>query len=64
MNINSISFECKCDDSKTYRLVFDGGQSGPYKVDLCNNCYKLEDKQFLLSEEIIGEHVSCMEETD
>lgn len=50
MSSDVIAFECKCNDGKTHRLTFDGGQSGPYKVDLCHNCYKIEDKQFMVSE--------------
>lgn len=49
----AIAFECRCNDGKTHRLVFDGGQSGPYEVYLCDNCYRMEDRQFMVSESVI-----------
>lgn len=47
--------ECMCSRSKKHRLVFDGGESGNYTILLCDNCYSKEDKQFLISEELLTE---------
>ncbi|WP_428323710.1 hypothetical protein [Nitrosopumilus sp.] len=46
-------FECECEDLKEYRLEFDGGSSGSYFVDYCKKCYDDDDKQFLISMEVI-----------
>lgn len=43
--------ECVCIQEKIHRVIFDGGSSGFYTVDLCENCYSKEDRKFLISEE-------------
>jgi len=50
-----ITYLCHDNLQKKYRLVFDGGSSGQYVVELCHSCYKKENKRFLISEEILGE---------
>jgi len=45
------SFGCSCKRVKEYKLLFDGGSSGKYVVNLCVDCYDEEDKRFLISEE-------------
>ena len=48
-------FRCSCNVVKNYRLIFDGGSSGNYQVELCSNCYENQDKKFLVKEECITE---------
>lgn len=48
-------FQCFCDVVKIHRLIFDGGSSGNYQVELCSNCYGNQDKKFLVKEEYITE---------
>ena len=47
-------FRCKCKESKTNRMIFDGGSEGAYRIELCPKCYANQDTKFLLSEEIIS----------
>jgi hypothetical protein len=47
------SFECNCENEKKYRLTFDGGDSGYYLVEYCQKCFDLDDKQFMLSTEVL-----------
>ncbi|MGI0008521.1 MAG: hypothetical protein ACRD92_02765 [Nitrosopumilaceae archaeon] len=50
--MNEITiFQCKCQKPKMSRLTFDGGSSGQYVVEICQECYKDDDKKFLVSEE-------------
>jgi len=49
------SFACHCSAKKTRRLAFDGGILGHYHLELCNSCYVVQDKKFLIKEEIINE---------
>ncbi len=46
-------FDCNCMDVKKYQLKFDGGDSGQYVVEYCQKCYDSDDKQFMLSMEIL-----------
>ena len=46
-------FECECTCDKKYCLIFDGGDSENYAVEYCQNCFDNDDKQFLLSKEVI-----------
>lgn len=51
---SSICFKCLCVDEKTHRLTFDGGSEGNYDVELCLKCHKIQDKQFLVNEEVLS----------
>jgi len=44
-------FACNCKTLQNHRLIFDGGSSGIYCLELCSTCFKKEDLQFLISEE-------------
>lgn len=55
MENDTVVFECICDASKKYKLTFDGGKTGQYSVEVCENCYKNYDMRFLISEEIMEE---------
>jgi len=46
-------FICKCKRQIKHRLTFDGGSTGEYQIELCDVCYSNEDKQFLISEEVL-----------
>lgn len=46
------TYACHDDMQKKYRLIFDGGSSGQYAVELCPSCYGKESKRFLISEEL------------
>lgn len=50
----STSFSCSCKQEKTHRLTFDGGSEGNYDLELCLKCHKIQDKQFLVNEELIS----------
>ena len=45
--------ECICPHEKTHRITFDGGNSGFYIVDFCENCYLQEDKKWMIKVEVI-----------
>lgn len=49
----TYTYTCPCNSAKSHRLVFDGGQNGQFVVELCHECYSVEDKKFLISEERI-----------
>jgi len=53
MNPNAV-FICSCDKPKKMRLIFDGGSSGNYTVELCNSCYQKQEKKFLIKKEVIS----------
>ncbi len=44
---------CRDNLPKKHRLVFDGGPTGEYILELCKVCYYEEDKRFLIREEPI-----------
>jgi len=46
-------FYCSDKEEKAHRLVFDGGSSGNYQLDLCSKCYENQNKKFLIKEEKI-----------
>ncbi|MGQ0795654.1 MAG: hypothetical protein ACT4N5_05680 [Nitrosopumilaceae archaeon] len=52
-NQRSPIFCCKCKAGKQYRLWIDGGSSGNYILEFCENCFDTEGKEFLLKEEKI-----------
>lgn len=49
-NQTMVRYRCKDKRIKKRRLVFDGGITGKYSVDLCGICYLKQDKKFLLDE--------------
>ena len=49
----SIAFECNCELEKKYRLTCDGDSTGNYIVEYCQSCFDSDDKQFLISTEVI-----------
>ena len=48
-----MSREGICSQEKIYRVTFDGGNSGFYTVDFCENCYLQEDKKWITRVEVI-----------
>jgi len=40
---------------KKFKLSFDGGLLGQYRLELCNSCYAAQDKKFLIKEELVNE---------
>lgn len=46
-------FECECEEDKKYRVAFDGASTGQYVVEFCQKCYDQDDKQFMLSMEVL-----------
>ena len=39
---------------KTRILTFDGGLGEVYCLEICHNCYKIQNKKFVIKEEIIS----------
>lgn len=48
------SFKCRDKREKVYRLIFDGGTSGNYCLEICKSCYQSQSKKFLISVELRG----------
>lgn len=46
---SQVFLECKCIEEKKHRLIFDGGTSGQYSVDVCETCYQENDTEFLVT---------------
>ena len=46
---------CQCKATKKYKLIFDGGIMGNYSVFLCSQCHTIQDKKFMIKEEVITE---------
>ena len=47
-------FICKDENPKTHCLIIDGGlKNGQYRLILCNSCYNIEEKKFVISEEVL-----------
>ena len=46
--------ECECLEDKKFRVVFDGDDTGNYIVEFCQRCYDQEDKQYIISMEVIS----------
>ena len=42
--------ECLCSEDKTHHIIFDGGSSGHYSVDLCEKCFEQDDKKWIVSD--------------
>ena len=55
MHPDSALFECRCGNPKIHKLTFDGGSSGDYILELCDDCYVFQNKEFLIDEEDIQE---------
>ncbi|PBO84883.1 MAG: hypothetical protein COA77_07280 [Thaumarchaeota archaeon] len=47
-------FACFCREEKKFQIIFDGADSGKYIVEYCQKCYDKDDKQFMISTEVIG----------
>ena len=47
------SFKCNCENEKKYYLIFDSGDLENYSVEYCQECYDSDDKQFMISMEVI-----------
>lgn len=47
------TFSCFCLGRKTRRLTLDGGATGIYHLELCDGCYRTENRQFVICEERI-----------
>ena len=50
--LNDSVFGCN-HSQKKFKLTFDGGLLGEYGVELCQSCHAIQDKKFLIREEII-----------
>ena len=48
-----VEYECECQDTKKFRIVFDGASTGNYIIEYCQRCYGNDDKQFMISTEVI-----------
>jgi len=46
-------YECECSDTKKFRVLFDGDSTGNYIIEYCQKCYDSDDKQFMISMEIL-----------
>jgi len=46
-------YSCPCKTKKSYRLTLDGASTGSYKIEICNDCYKNNNLEFLLKEEML-----------
>jgi hypothetical protein len=46
-------YECECLDDKKFIVVFDGDSTGNYIIEYCQKCYDSDDKQFMISMEIL-----------
>lgn len=54
---SQVFLECKCTEEKKHRLVFDGGSSGQYTVDVCEKCNQEDDKKFLVSSNFLSQEI-------
>ena len=48
-----LEYECDCTEKKKFRIVFDGDSTGNYIVEYCEKCFGQDDKQFMISTEVI-----------
>ena len=48
-----IEYECNCTEKKKFRIVFDGASTGNYIIEYCQKGYDSDDKQFMISTEVI-----------
>jgi len=46
-------FRCRDKESKTNRVILDGGSEGNYTVELCPKCNTKQNWKFLIKKEII-----------
>jgi len=52
--LNQEIFHCN-HSQKKFKLTFDAGLVGEYSLELCASCHDIQDKKFLIKEEIINE---------
>ncbi len=48
-----LEYECECLDDKKFRVLFDGDSTENYIIEYCQKCYDSDDKQFMISMEIL-----------
>jgi hypothetical protein len=48
-----IEYECECQDNKKFRILFDGDSTGQYVIEFCQKCFDQDDKQFMISMEVL-----------
>ncbi len=53
MAVSNSEYECDCTEDKKYKVIFDGDTTGVYSVDYCQKCFDSDDKQFILSMEVL-----------
>lgn len=54
-----LCLECECIAAKNHRVIFSGGRStGNYSVEMCQECYDVDDKRFIVFEETISNESS------
>ena len=53
MNSKLVISKCGCKRRKKFRLIFDGGSTGNYAIEICQKCRNKEDNNFLLKDENI-----------
>ena len=51
--LQPIEYECECLEKKKFRIVFDGDSTGNYIIEYCQKCYDSDDKQFMISTEVL-----------
>lgn len=47
------TYSCFCEEDKIFRLTYDGGNQDRYAIRLCQKCYDLESKEYMISEELM-----------
>lgn len=52
--LQTLTLGCEDDNPKTYTVLCDGGvKHGQYRLILCDSCYDVEERKFVISEEIL-----------
>lgn len=49
----TVVYQCNCDQIKKIRAVYDGGFGEKFTVEYCEKCFDSDDKQFMLSMEVL-----------
>jgi len=52
--LNESVFQCN-HSPKKFKIALDGSVLGNYSLELCASCYAIQDKKFVIKEEIINE---------